>query len=114
MGTFDPLDLSCEYSCESRNATGYPVYWRVKWGSRGFVTGQFEQLHFYLATRVDGEDTSTRNVNTSIGKGVGDAVAKARIETVPMGRSEKPLNVSQAGHFEHFWLPHDDFSMDYS
>jgi hypothetical protein len=31
-----------------------------------------------------------------------------------MGRSEKPLNVSQAGHFEHFWLPHDDFSMDYS
>ena len=76
---------------------------------RRLVTGQLEELHLNLPSRVDCEYPRAWNVDAAVGQSVRDTVAKAGVEWIHRGLPEKSTNVPQAGHLEYFRFAHDHF-----
>jgi hypothetical protein len=71
------------------------------------VTGSLQELGLDDTCRVDRVDFRRVDADRAVAHGVRDAVAKPGKESLPGVIAEKSLDVSEAGHFEQFGLPHD-------
>jgi len=83
---------------------------------RRVVSGEFEQLHFDFAIRIDRKDARARNVDAAVAESIGDAVAKASVKRRLVAGlawivAEQARNVAETGHLEHLRLAQNDFAV---